>query len=287
VRQFAPGAHGRDELGDVARVAQRPSGSGLDPAQPVADGVGVAEELRAGGGGGAAGPDPGLEGAEQQVKLILWHREQPAKHQACRLQGGVRRRRDEDVDRTVTELGHTGAPGMAAQCQPRELERPACLVQLAEHRARTNPARRVPVQHGKHDLVPRPVGQGEHAKRQLRVEPPHRPDVNDGEGRFGTRHRIVAWFRLRGYYQEGAVQRQPQGTGHLPQRSLGDGTGEDHLDHRGPLPFPRAQDLPGLVPIRRERGVAVGVLHREDNAREVNDVTGGDAWQAARGSDQR
>ena len=131
------------------------------------------------------------------------------------------------------------------------------------------------------------VGQGEHAERHLGVEPPYRPDVEHRERRLRARDRVVTRFRLRRDHEEGAVERQPQGVGHLPQGALRRAAGEDHLDQGGPLALPRAQDLPGLVAVRGERGVAVGVLHREDRPRQVDDVVGGHAGQAARGGDQR
>src|SRR6516162_5362133 len=104
MRQLAPGADGGDELSHITRVGEDPAGAGLDAAQPVADGVGVAVQLRAGDGGGAARPYPGLEGAEQQVKLVLGQLEQAAEHRARSLQSSVRRGRDQDVDRAVAEL---------------------------------------------------------------------------------------------------------------------------------------------------------------------------------------
>src|SRR5580704_18105828 len=127
MRQFAPGADGGDELRRITGLGEDPSGAGLDAAQPVADGVGMAEELRAGDAGGAARPYPGLERAEQQVKLVLGQLEEAAEYRARRLEGGVRRGRDQDVDRAVAELRDPGVPVVAAQRQPGELQRPARL----------------------------------------------------------------------------------------------------------------------------------------------------------------
>src|ERR1700758_4398783 len=85
VGELAPGADGGDELGDVAGVGEGPAGACLDAPEPVADGIGVAVELGAGGGRGAAGAHPGLEGGQEQRELVFREVEQAAEDCPGRL----------------------------------------------------------------------------------------------------------------------------------------------------------------------------------------------------------
>ncbi len=64
----------------MSRGAQLAAGRGFEPAQAVADRVGMAEELGGGGVGGAPGVEPGLKRVKQNGSFVLGHRVEAAEH---------------------------------------------------------------------------------------------------------------------------------------------------------------------------------------------------------------
>src|ERR1700733_6976049 len=182
VGEFAPGADGGDQLGDVAGVGEGAAAARLDAPEPGADGVGGAGQLRPGGGGGAAGAHPGLEGGQEQRELVFWEVEEAAEDCPGRLERGVGGGGDEQVDGAVAELGDPVGVRVAAEREPGEVEGPAGLVQLGEDGAGADAAGGLAAEDGQDGAVPGPVGEGKDAEGQLGVQAPDGADVEDREG---------------------------------------------------------------------------------------------------------